>query len=79
MKKINKWLYYFNIKSNYGQGFETVTAADTWKEARALAKDYRDNERYPVKITKARMINPEWQTAKAIDYLSNGRDEEAKI
>lgn len=35
---------YWDIQGNYGQGWEVVTAADTWKEARQYLKEYRENE-----------------------------------
>ena len=34
----------WDVQGNYGQGWETVTAEDTFKEARARLKEYRENE-----------------------------------
>jgi hypothetical protein len=34
----------YQIHGNYGQGYEEVCAEDTWKEARARLKEYRENE-----------------------------------
>lgn len=42
---------------NYGQGFEEVTAAETYREIKSLAKDYRDNEpMYPRQIKCKRVL-----------------------
>lgn len=35
---------YWDIEGNYGQGWEAVTAEDTWAQARARLKEYRENE-----------------------------------
>jgi hypothetical protein len=34
----------FDVQGNYGQGWETVTAETTWREANARRQEYRDNE-----------------------------------
>jgi len=41
---------------SYWEGWEEVCAAETYKEARELLKDYRDNERStPHKLVKKRI------------------------
>jgi len=43
MKK-NKYTYLHVIQGNYGYGWEDLTAAETYFEARGYLKDYRENE-----------------------------------
>lgn len=45
----------WQILSNYGYGWEEVTAASTRAEAKALLKDYRDNQPQPCKVVKRRV------------------------
>jgi len=44
--KINKYIYLFVIQGNYGygDGWEDLTAAEDYREARGYLKDYRENE-----------------------------------
>ena len=50
----------YQIHGDYGQGFEEVTAAATWKEARQYRKEYRENEPgISFKIIKRRIKNHE--------------------
>lgn len=46
MKRPNKYRYLYVIQGNYGHGhgWEDLTAAETWREARGYARDYRENE-----------------------------------
>lgn len=46
MSKPRKTQDVYNVEGNYGygHGFEIVTAATSWKEARSLIRDYRENE-----------------------------------
>lgn len=37
--------YYWAIEGCYAHGWEEVTAEETWAEARARLREYRDNER----------------------------------
>lgn len=42
----------YRILGNYGQGFEEVTAEETYTEARARLREYRENEPgYSFKLT----------------------------
>lgn len=34
----------YEILGNYGLGYELVTTETTWKDARAVLKEYRENE-----------------------------------
>lgn len=34
----------FFVQGNYGRGWETVTATDTFKESRERLKEYNENE-----------------------------------
>lgn len=56
MKK-NKYTYGFKIYVNYGYGWEYETFELTWKELRAQVKCYRENCPYPLKYTRARLLN----------------------
>ena len=61
MKKPNKYLYGWKIAINYGQGYEYECFELTFKEARARAREYRENApAYPVRITRGRESNPEY-------------------
>jgi hypothetical protein len=56
--KQNKFLYGWKILVNYGQGWEWETWEDSWKEAKARLREYRENApQYPVKATRGRIIN----------------------
>ena len=59
MKRVNKYIYGYNLQSNYGQGWETECFEYTFKEARQQLKTYRENSPYPVRIVGAREPNPE--------------------
>lgn len=54
MAYVRKTRDVYHVQVNYGWGFETVTYEDTWKDAKAMARDYRDNEPYPVRVVKRR-------------------------
>jgi hypothetical protein len=48
---------YWDIEQNcgYGDGWEVVCAEDTWKEAKAQLRCYRENQpEYPVRASKRR-------------------------
>lgn len=40
----------FEVQGNYGHGWECVTAEETYKEARARLKEYRENECAPFRL-----------------------------
>ena len=44
MPYIRKTYDEYEIQGNYGQGFECVTTEETYKDARAQLKCYRENE-----------------------------------
>lgn len=43
------------VNYGYGQGWECDTTEETWKDAKAQAKTYRENVPYPVRIVKKRV------------------------
>lgn len=58
MKKINKYIYVWVIQGNYGYGWEDLTQSESYKEARANLKDYRNNEPTAHRLIRRREINP---------------------
>lgn len=58
MKKPTKYLYGWKLYVNYGQGWEYEVFELTWREAKARAKEYRENCRYSVKLSQGREVNP---------------------
>lgn len=44
----------WEVQGNYGHGWECVTGAETYKEAKANLKDYRENENGPFRIVRKR-------------------------
>jgi hypothetical protein len=65
MKKNNKYLYGYNISSNYGHGWEVECFEDTKDEARQRLKEYEENTLYPVRMTRSRDVNPEWKQSES--------------
>ena len=65
MKRVNKYLYLFVVQGWYGSlGWEDVTAADNYPEARGYLRDYRENEpQYPHRLIRRREPNPEYQVS----------------
>jgi hypothetical protein len=58
MAYVRKTRDVWEVQGNYGQGWECVTAEDTWKEARERVREYRENEpQYPhqVKLVRERI------------------------
>jgi hypothetical protein len=46
---------YWSIQQHTSEGWEEVTAAETWKEARTTLKEYRANQpEYPVRARRKR-------------------------
>ena len=63
MKRVNKYNYLWIIQS-YWSGWEDVTAADNYKEARGYLRDYRENEPNRAhRMIQRRELNPEYQEA----------------
>jgi len=58
--KTNKYLYVFVVQGNYGAyGWEDLTQEDTYREARARLREYRNHEvAYPHRIIQRREVNP---------------------
>lgn len=57
MKKLNKYLYGWKFYVNYGQGWEYEIFEDTREGMIENRKAYRENCRYPLKITRGRETN----------------------
>ena len=61
-KRVAKTKPIWVVQGNYGygQGWEDVTAAENWKEAKGYLRDYRENERgVPFRVIRRReRINP---------------------
>lgn len=45
----------YEIQGNNGYGWECETVEETWRDAKAQAKCYRDNVNYPIRIVKKRV------------------------
>ncbi len=58
MAYIRKTIDEYEIQGNYGLGWECVTTEDTWKDAKAQVKCYRENESYSFRIRKKRVPKP---------------------
>ena len=61
-KRVPKTKLIWVVQGNYGygHGWEDVTAAENWKEAKGYLRDYRENERgVPFRVIRRReRINP---------------------
>ena len=60
MKKINKYLYGWRFSVNYGQGWEYECFELTRKEMLANKKAYALNCPWPLRISRGRELNPEY-------------------
>ena len=63
-KKRNKYIYMAVLQGNYGQGWEDLVEADVnnkeeLKELRADVAEYAENEPYPHRIIRRRVLNEE--------------------
>lgn len=45
----------YEIQGNNGYGWECETTEETYKDAKAQAKCYRENVNYPIRIVKKRV------------------------
>ncbi len=55
MAYIRKTRDEWEIQVDYGQGWECDTVEQSWKDAKAQAKTYRENIHNPVRIVKKRI------------------------
>lgn len=55
MAYVRKTYDEYEIQGNCGYGWDCETTEETWKEARAQAKCYRENVNYPIRIVKKRV------------------------
>ena len=62
--KVNKYLYLFVVQGNYGygNGWEDLTASESYKQAIADLRAYRKNDSYALghRLIKRRELNPEY-------------------
>lgn len=58
--KINKWTKEFIIQEHTYYGWEDSTAEETYTEARAQLKIYRENCQSATRLIIRRVLNPEW-------------------
>ena len=66
----NKYLYQFVVQGYYGTryGWEDLCQSESWKEARADFRSYRENEtQYPHRLIERREPNPEYQNESKAD------------
>jgi hypothetical protein len=57
----------WQLLGNYGQGYEEVTAAETYRDIRQYIKDYRANEPGVTFIIRCKRI-PIYEPGEAINY-----------
>lgn len=70
----------YAIEADYGYGWERVTSEDTLENARERLKEYRENEKKPVRIRKRRVpieakTKESAKLAEQLDFLKDHRDE----
>jgi len=58
---INKWIYGWKFYVNYGAGWEYETFEETRKKMIENRRQYRENCRFPLKISRGRELNPEYE------------------
>lgn len=54
MAYVRKTVDVWHIEGNCGYGWDIETTETSWKEAKEMAKCYRENCSYPIRIRKAR-------------------------
>lgn len=60
-KKINKYLYGWVLRVNYGQGWEYETFEETFTTYKENRRLYQENCAYPQRWTRGRELNPEYK------------------
>jgi len=55
MAYVRKTYDEYEIQGNCGYGWDCETTEETWKDAKAQAKCYRENVNYPIRIVKKRV------------------------
>ena len=56
MKRQNKFEYLHVVQGHYGHGWEDLTASEDYREARADARAYRENDSAPIRMIKRRVL-----------------------
>ena len=62
MKRKNKYVYVWVVQGYYGHGYgwEDLTQSESWREAKADLKAYRENEsQYQHRLIQKRELNTE--------------------
>jgi hypothetical protein len=74
--RITKYVAVYMVQGNYGQGWEDLTAHDTYKEAKAEKIDYDKNERnYPHRVITRRVLRSDYEKG---NYAEGGETGELK-
>ena len=62
---MNKYTYLHVLQGDYGQGWEDLTAEESWLQIRERRKEYRDNDSYALRfrVIHRREPNPEYVAA----------------
>lgn len=62
MKRVNKYEYVWKIWTNYGHGWQDECWEDSHQAAKQTVREYRENTNCAIRVTKARVLNPEWES-----------------
>jgi hypothetical protein len=54
---MNKYQYLWVVQGHYRFGWEDLTEADSWLEAKSLLRDYNENEPAPHRLIQRRIAN----------------------
>lgn len=58
------------LQGNYGHGWEDIMSCENDKEAKSYLKDYDENENYPHRIIRRKVLDPEYEkTLTDIDVI----------
>ena len=72
--RITKYVSVYMVQGNYGQGWEDLTAHDTYKEAKAEKIDYDKNERnYPHRVITRRVLRNDYEKG---NYAEGGESDD---
>lgn len=66
MRRTNKYLYGWKFYVHYGQGWEYELFEETPEGMKENRKAYRENCPYPLRISRGRESNPEYQQAEQV-------------
>jgi hypothetical protein len=57
-----KTVSYYSIQGDNGYGWEEETIEESFKDAKAQAKCYRENVNYPIRIKNKRVSIEKWNS-----------------